>query len=350
MSENFKPISVVAVGAGYFSHIQFESWKRLPGVELVALCNRNQERARDAAVRWDIPQVFADFETMLDAVEPDLVDIITPEETHLPYVKAATERKIPTICQKPLGSDMTHARQIVEVAETNGTLLVAHENSRWRPWFRETARLVKDGMIGMPHSITFRLRPGDGQGPRAYLDRQPTFPFMEKFLIHETGIHMIDTFRSIMGEINGVFAKIRRINPVIKGEDAGYIIMEFESGATGLYDGNRCNDHACEVQRLTMGEMWLEGEAGTVRLDGWGKLWWRPHLKSEVEHQYKWVNDGSFGAGCVHAFQSHVIDHLRYGTPIVNTGREYLNSIAVEEAAYASADSGCWTPVMEVVA
>lgn len=350
MPRKQETIRVAAAGAGYFSHIQFESWKRMPGVELVALCNRSQDRAREAAARWDIPQLFDDFDTMLDAVEPDLVDIITPEETHLPYVAASTGRKIPTICQKPLGSDMAHALRVVEAAEANRTLLVAHENSRWRPWFREAARLVKDGMLGTPHSIAFRLRPGDGQGPRAYLDRQPTFPSMEKFLIHETGIHMIDTFRSIMGEITGVFARLRRINPAIRGEDAGYMVMDFASGATGLYDGNRCNDHACEVQRLTMGDMWLEGEAGTLRLDGWGRLWWRPHLEPEVEHLYEWNNDGSFGAGCVHALQTHVIEHLRKGTPIVNTGREYLRSIAVEEAAYASAASGCWTPVTEASA
>jgi D-apiose dehydrogenase len=341
-------IRVAAAGAGYFSHIQFESWKRMANVDLVAICNRNVERAHEAAGRWDIGHVFGDFTEMLDAVEPDLVDIITPEETHLPYVAEATARKIPTICQKPLGSDLDHACQIVEAAERNATPLIIHENSRWRPWFREAARVVRDGMLGTPHSISFRLRPGDGQGEDAYLARQAFFRAMEKFLIHETGIHMIDTFRAIMGEITGVFARLRRINPVIAGEDAGYLVFEFENGATGLYDGNRCNDHAADEQRLTMGDMWLEGSDGTLRLDGWGRLWWRPHLKPEEEHAYDWENDGTFGAGCVHALQSHVIRHLREGTSLENTGREYLRSIAVEEAAYQSAEAGSWTGIPEV--
>ena len=50
---------------------------------------------------------------------------------------------------------------------------------------------------------------------------------MPRFLIHETGIHLIDVFRYLLGEITGVFARLRRINPVIKGEDAGLRDLRF---------------------------------------------------------------------------------------------------------------------------
>ena len=53
--------------------------------------------------------------------------------------------------------------------------LVVHENFRFQPWYREAKRLVDAGMLGALHAVAFRLRPGDGQGPRAYLDRQPYF-------------------------------------------------------------------------------------------------------------------------------------------------------------------------------
>ena len=51
--------------------------------------------------------------------------------------------------------------------------------------------------------VAFRLRPGDGQGPRAYLDRQPYFQTMPRLLVVETAIHWIDTFRFLMGEVDG---------------------------------------------------------------------------------------------------------------------------------------------------
>ena len=34
----------VAVGAGYFSHFQYEAWQRIPEVTVTAFCNRNAER------------------------------------------------------------------------------------------------------------------------------------------------------------------------------------------------------------------------------------------------------------------------------------------------------------------
>ena len=59
-----------------------------------------------------------------------------------------------------------------------GVPLVIHENYRWDPAWREVKRLIAAGMLGRLHGIAFRLRPGDGQGPRAYLDRQPAFQSM----------------------------------------------------------------------------------------------------------------------------------------------------------------------------
>ncbi len=102
-----------------------------------------------------------------------------------------------------------------------------HENFRWQPWYREAKRLIDSGTLGTLHSIAFRLRPGDGQGLDAYLDRQPYFQRMPRFLVFETAIHWIDTFRFLLGEVEAVAARLRRINPAIDGEDAGYIIFEF---------------------------------------------------------------------------------------------------------------------------
>ena len=49
-----------------------------------------------------------------------------------------------------------------------------------------------------------------------------------------------------------VYARLRGINPVIAGEDAGYIVFDYDSGATGLFDGNRLNDHVAANPRLSL--------------------------------------------------------------------------------------------------
>jgi predicted dehydrogenase len=334
-------LRVAVAGAGYFSQFHYDGWSRLDGVELAASCDRDAVKAQAMADRFGIPRAFQDVEAMLDAVEPDLLDIVTPPTTHLELVQAAARRGIPMICQKPLAPTLAEAEAVVEAAEAAATLLVVHENFRFMPWFREAARLLADGRLGTPHSVAFRLRPGDGQGPRAYLDRQPYFQQMERFLIHETAIHFIDTYRFMMGEIVGVFARLRRLNPVIAGEDAGYMLFDFASGATGLFDGNRLNDHTAEDLRLTMGEMWLEGSAGALRLDGFARLWWKPHREPEVEHAYAWEKRG-FAGDCVRALQAHVVAHLREGAPLANTGREYLRNLVIEDAVYRSSAEGRW--------
>ena len=197
---------------------------------------------------------------------------------------------------------------------------------------------------GEPFEEGARLRPGDGQGAMAYLARQPYFQHMERFLVHETATHFIDTFRFLLGEVSGVAARLRRMNPHIVGEDAGIIMFEFAAGQTGLFDGNRLNEHVAENTRRTMGEMWLEASAGVLRLDGGGGLWWQPHGGAEAAHDYGW-SDVGFGGDSVFALQAHVLSHLRDGTRLENSGRDYLRNLEIEEAVYRSAKEYRFMPL-----
>lgn len=334
-----KPLRVAAIGAGYFSQFQYEAWKRMDDVELVATCNRTESKAREFAQTYDIPNVFCDVEKMLREIQPDLVDIITPPETHLEYIQIASHIGIPMICQKPFTPDLTTAQQAVQAANEAGILLVIHENFRFQPWYEETRNLIRQDVFGEIYSVTYRLRPGDGQGPEAYLSRQPYFQKMPRFLIHETGIHLIDTFRSMLGEVTSIYAQLRKLNPVIAGEDAGFVLFDFENGSRGFFDGNRLVDHEAENKRLTMGEMWLEGSDAVLRLNGNGQLLLRPHGGYESEIDYDWNNHG-FGGDCVYLFQRHVVDHMLYQKPIINTGEDYLTNLRIEEAVYQSNQIG----------
>jgi predicted dehydrogenase len=334
-------IKVAVAGTGYFSQFHFDAWRRVPGAKLVAVCSLDPASLVEAAARYLIPRQFADVGEMLDRAAPDLLDIATPPAAHLALLRAAAARKVAVLCQKPLGGDLATARAMVALARDAGITFVVHENFRFMPWYREARRLLAAGALGEPYGIAFRLRPGDGQGPRAYLDRQPYFQTMPRFLIHETGIHLIDAFRYLLGEVDGVFARLRRLNPAIAGEDAGLVLFEFASGAAGLFDGNRLVDAPAANPRLTMGEMTLEGSAARLRLDGFGRLWLRPHHGPEREHAYAWQDRG-FGGDCVHALQSHVVDHLERGAPLENRGEDYLTNLGIEEAIYRSAATGRW--------
>ena len=337
------PVRVAVVGAGYFAQFHQEAWARLPGTKLVGIADLDGEKAANAAAKFGVP-AFSDHDKLFDLTKPDLVDIATPPASHLELVNAVAVRGLPAICQKPLAPTLEVAQEVVATAENSGTLLVAHENFRFQPWYREMRCLISNGRLGNLHGVSFRLRPGDGQGPLAYLSRQPYFQHMARFLVHETAIHFIDTFRFLLGEVSGVMARLRRLNSHIVGEDAGIIVFDFASGQTGLFDGNRLNEHVAENTRLTMGEMWLEGSAGVLRLDGSARLWWKPQGGKEALHPYSWPDTG-FAGDSVHALQAHVISHLRDGTCLENSAREYLRNIEIVEAVYRSAKENRHVPL-----
>ncbi|UOM35683.1 Gfo/Idh/MocA family protein [Acuticoccus sp. I52.16.1] len=333
-------LKVATIGAGYFARFHHDAWSRMPGVRLAAVCDTDPDRAEAYRAEFGAGAAYTDPATMIAREAPDLVDIAVPPAAHKDLVALAASEKIDTICQKAFTRSLAEAKETVALAEAAGITLVVHENFRFQPWFREIRRLIDEGALGDIYGSSFRLRPGDGQGARAYLDRQPYFQSMERFLMHETGIHFIDTFRFLFGEYASVYADLRQLNPVIAGEDAGIMVLGHAGGVRSLFDGNRLSDHIAENRRLTMGELWVDGSAGTLRLDGEGNLFLRDFgSNDERAHPLAWEKRG-FAGDSVYALQSHVVAHLRDGTPLENTGRAYLTNLAVEEAVYRSSAEG----------
>lgn len=324
------------IGCGYFARFHREAWSRLP-VRVAAICDADATRAAAAAAEFTQAQAFTDADRMLQSVDLDLVDIVTPPDTHAALVELCMKRGIPAICQKPLAPDWATALAIVETAERHGGTLIVHENFRFMPWFQEVDRLLRAGAIGEPLDISFRLRSGDGQGPDAYLARQPYFRTMPRFLVHETVIHLIDVFRLLFGEVSGVFARLRTLNPAIIGEDAATVMFAFaEPRRSGIVDGNRLIDHASRDPRMTNGVLLVEGTGGQLRLDGHGRLFLRPHGGAEAEHAYAWQDRG-YGGDCVFRQSEAALAHVAEGAPVPNTARAWLRNMEIEEAIYRSA-------------
>lgn len=336
-------LKVAAAGSGYFSRFHYNGWQRMVEsgeVELVAICNRTRSRAEEFADRYGIGSVYTNFETMLDQTNVDLVDIITPPETHPANVRAAVDRNVAVICQKPFTPDLEQAERLVEYIQQRNGRVYIHEDFRFQPWYPELKSLLDGGAIGNPFQISFWLRPGDGQGSDAYMSRQPYFQKMPRFLVHETAIHLIDTFRFLFGDVTSVYAQLTRLNPVIAGEDAGLILFNFANGRRGVFDGNRLVDHAADNPRLTMGEMQIEGSGGVLTLDGYGTLRLRKFGANVPETiTYEW-NDIDYAGDCVYLTNKHVVDHLRTGSQVMNTAVEYLTNLRIEAAVYQSSEAG----------
>jgi predicted dehydrogenase len=330
----------VCVGAGYFSTFQYEAWNRIPEVKITAMCNRNSKRAGRIMDQYGVAKHYTDYRQMLHVERPDFVDVITPPETHLEMCRLAGRLGIYVICQKPLAPTFDEACQIVADARAAGIRLMIHENFRFQPWHRQIKRLIQEGAIGHKlHSLYFRMRQGDGWGEDAYLNRQPYFRTMPRLLVYETGVHFIDTFRYLGGEIDGVYSVLRRLNPIIQGEDAGLIVFEFRSGALGVWDANRYNECNDPDPRFTFGDFLVEGSGGSIRLYLDGRLTIQRLGKEETEHAYPHERRG-FAADCVYVTQRHFVDCLLGDRPFETDGGDYLRTLWVQEAVYRSAATG----------
>ncbi len=324
---------VAILGAGYFSRFHTESWQRMEGVQLVAQADLNPSNCLSSVESFD------SLAPMLEATRPDILDIAIPPSGHLDAIRLACETGVRAIiCQKPFCADLKEATIASQVAKDAAIPLIVHENFRFQPWYRKASDLLQNGALGEVQQVTFRLRTGDGQGPDAYLDRQPYFQKMPRLLIHETAVHWVDTFRYLLGPIRDVYADLRSLNPVVAGEDAGHVIFGFEGGVRALFDGNRHLDHAAENHRMTLGEALIEGTRGTLELTGDGALWQRDFGAVERLCVLPAQNWPGFAGDCVHALQSHVVSALRSGAAFENLAADYLRVIEVEEAIYRSAE------------
>ncbi|MEO1140232.1 MAG: Gfo/Idh/MocA family oxidoreductase [Pseudomonadota bacterium] len=330
------PMRVAGVGAGYFSRFHYDSWQRLPQVTLEGVCDRDLRKAEAVGAN-----AFDDLQEMLEAVNPDLLDVILPPDAHGEAIHAGIGAGVRWIvCQKPFCTGPEEAQAVVDAAQAAGVTLVVHENFRFQPWYRAIKSALDRGVIGELHQVTFRLRPGDGQGPEAYLHRQPYFQQMTHFLVRETAVHWVDTFRYLLGEPISVYADLRRMNPAIAGEDAGHILFQFPGGVRALFDGNRHLDHATDNPRRTMGEALIEGADGTLTLKGDGSVLLRRFgACAEDELLPPDLHDG-FGGDCVHGFQSHVVRCWQSGDRPETLAEDYLRVVEIEAAIYASDDTG----------
>jgi predicted dehydrogenase len=326
----------VAVGAGYFSQFHYDAWQRIEEATLVALCNRDRARGDAIATRYGVPKVYSNLVDMLDTERPDFIDVITPPDTHAEFCALAAERGIDIMCQKALARTFEESAAIVSTADAAGVRLMVHDNFRFQPWHREMRRLIDRGAIGRLHSISSRTRMGDGWAEDAYLSRQPYFRTMRRLLIFETGVHFIDVFRFLAGEVREVYARLRRLNPVIAGEDCGVVLFEFADGATGVWDANRYNESLESDPRYTFGEFLLEGSQGAIRLLEDGRLLLHPLGGRPQEHAYAHARRGFAGDCCFFTIR-HFIDRLLDGRPFETNGPDYLRTLAVQQAVYESA-------------
>jgi predicted dehydrogenase len=140
-------IRAAVAGSGFGTRIHVPGL-RLAGAEVVAISSRRRERAEAAARGAEVPAAFDDVARMLDEVRPDLLCIATPPAAHPEAVRAATERGVHVICEKPLAADAAQAWEMVALAQRAGVVHATDFQFRYWPGRARFRDLVRQGVLG----------------------------------------------------------------------------------------------------------------------------------------------------------------------------------------------------------
>jgi D-apiose dehydrogenase len=325
----------VMIGAGFFAKFQAEAWKRIEGVELVAVADPWPGRAVALAAEHGIPRSYTDAAAMLNAEKADFADIVTRPESHRDLTGLAARHCPAVICQKPMAPTWADCQAMMDSCARHGVRLLIHENWRWQPWYREAKRLISQDRLGRVFHFGFRMRTGDGRGPTPY-PQQPYFREMARLLLYETAVHFLDTFRFLGGDLESVFCQTNQINPAIRGEDYT-LVHSFASGAKGVIDANRIS--GASPPEVAFGEFRIEGEHGMIRIAADGKLFFTDYEGPEILVPMEIPAEGYKGDS-VKALQQHMALCLLTGEASESEGPEYLKTVIAVDACYRSAQTG----------
>ncbi|MFN3274799.1 MAG: Gfo/Idh/MocA family protein [Paracoccus sp. (in: a-proteobacteria)] len=326
------------IGCGFFAQNQMHAWQAIPGAQITALCDRDPARLEDTAARFGITRTYDDAARMIAAEDLDFVDIATTVAAHRPLVEMAARAGLHVICQKPFAETMEDARAMVGAVDAAGRILMVHENFRWQSPIRAAIDALRAGAIGQPFFGRVSFRSGyDVFSGQPYLATDP------RFIIQDLGIHILDIARALFGDVTRLSAATTRINPAIRGEDVATMLLDHAGGVTSVVDCSYATRRSPETFPETLLE--IDGDQGTLRLDAGYRLVIQnggaedvrdvaPPLLPWAERPWHNIQES------VQIIQGHFVDCLRTGRAPETSGRDNLQTLALVEAAYASARDG----------
>jgi predicted dehydrogenase len=101
-NDKVKKVNVGVIGLGWISNVHLNVLKKIPEVELIAVCARTEEKARRAAIEYGAKKYYTNYEKLLEDNEIDMVDILLPTELHAEAIIKALEAGKNVIVEKPI--------------------------------------------------------------------------------------------------------------------------------------------------------------------------------------------------------------------------------------------------------
>jgi predicted dehydrogenase len=236
-----------------------EALRRLPNVEVAALCEVNIDLARQKAEQMGIERPYT-FEDLLKQEDISCIHICTPNFLHYSQSKAALEAGKHVVCEKPLAKDLHEAEELVALAAKSGLVNAVHFNLRYYPLARQMKTMREKGELGEVYSVigsylqdwlfydtdyNWRLEPDKSGASRAIAD---IGSHLMDILEYITGLKTV----AVMADFNTIHKTRKKpLRPVetysgkmlrpedyadvsINTEDHANVLLRFDNGNRGV--------------------------------------------------------------------------------------------------------------------
>jgi UDP-N-acetylglucosamine 3-dehydrogenase len=142
-------LKVGVVGCGLISKLRhIPAYKRLKNVELTAVCDLNEELARETANEFKIPKYYTETAKMFLEKDLDIIDICVPPQIHTPIAIEAMENGSHVIMEKPMALKASDCKEMIKIAGKNNLKLSIVHNDIFHPPFIKAKEMINEGQIG----------------------------------------------------------------------------------------------------------------------------------------------------------------------------------------------------------
>ena len=325
-----KRLKIVSVGAGTIGGLHQRAYLANPRAEIVAICDRIEEKAKKRAAELGVAQWYTSIGEMMKHVDCDFIDVVTQDVDHFEPVMECLEYGKPVMTEKPLAMTVKEAEQMVAKADEKGVFLAIDYNRRYAPGYAHAKKWIDAGECGKIAYIDMKLSQGG--------------PFSSKkgeyYLLFELLNHSIDLLRWFAGDIVGVYAQMGKIQEAKAkpGEPVCWTSMamsfRFAGGAVATLMGSWDSDFTHPIERTE-----ICGEKGEISVDNiisGATLMrkgdqvvkeYRPSIFHQVPHEYNQALAPRMDA---------LVDDLLAGNPPYPLGKDGLESLRTADALIRS--------------
>ena len=162
------------IGCGRHSGSRLYPGLRGAGLELVAVCDRDEEKAQARAAQYNVKHVYTDHEAMCREHKLDAVLVVTGPRGHYELTKSLLGLGHHVWTEKPCAETTAQADELAELAERTGRHVQTGFNHRYSIGIQKALRLIEEGRFAQPTMVSVRWWLGEPDRTR----------FMQHYVCH----------------------------------------------------------------------------------------------------------------------------------------------------------------------